>query len=144
MMDSVSWVCEGALGDHEWVTEIHVTLKENEILTVLNYDDVSCVIQWGLLWFSSPSRLNQRFANKGATLAKYHGAVNVAIEATFSVLFDGVHTPRTCLLGSVSVVLHRSPDKDWNFEKEMKGWGLGEWLCLPPHDNDWDDDISDA
>ena len=42
------------------------------------------------------------------------------------------------------VVLFKSPDKDWDVEKEMKGWGLGEWPCLPSCDNDWDDDISDA
>ena len=68
----------------------------------------------------------------------------MAIEATFSVPLEGVHTPRTCLLRSVSVVLYRSPDKDWNVEKEIKGWGLGEGPCLSSYDNDWDDDISDA
>ena len=30
------------------------------------------------------------------------------------------------------MVLHRSPDKDWNVEEEMKGWRLGEGrVCLP-------------
>ena len=46
-MESVSWVCEDALEDHEWVTQLSVTLKENEILVALNYDiGVPCVIQW--------------------------------------------------------------------------------------------------
>ena len=71
-------------------------------------------------------------------LSKRHEAVNMAIEATFSMPFEGMHTPRTCLLRSVSVVLCRSPDKDWSVEKEIKEWGL--WPCLP---HDWDDDISD-
>ena len=144
-MESVSWVCEDALRDHEWVTELNVILKENEILAALNYDlDVPCVILWRLLWFSSPSRRNQGFTNNGTKKAKYHEAVNMAIEATFTMPYEGLHTPRTCLLRSVSVVLYRSPDKDWNVEEEMKGWGLEERPCLPSYHNDWDDDISDA
>ena len=121
IMESVSWVCEDALRDHECFTELDVTLKENEILMAFNYDlDEPCVIQWGLLWFSSPSRLNQRFANNGTQIAKCHEA-----EAKFSMPIEAVHTPRTCLLRSVCVVLYRSPDKDWNVEEEMKGWGFG-------------------
>ena len=44
----------------------------------------------------------------------------------------------------VSVVLYRSPGKDWNVEEETKGWGSGGSPGLPSYDNDWDDDISDA
>ena len=36
VMESVSWVCEDALRDHQWVTELNVTLKENEILVALD------------------------------------------------------------------------------------------------------------
>ena len=44
------------------------------------------------------------------------------------------------------MVLYRSPDKDWNVEEEMMGWGLGESPCLLPDDSDSDsdDDLSDA
>ena len=95
IMESVSWVCEDALRDHEWVTELNVILKESEILEALNYDlDVPCVIQWRLLWFSSTSRLNQTFTNNGTKVAKYHEAVNMAIVATFTMPFEGLHTPR--------------------------------------------------
>ena len=45
----------------------------------------------------------------------------MAIEITFTMPFEGVLTPRTCLLRSVGVVLYRSPDKDWNVEEEMNG-----------------------
>ena len=129
-MESVSWVCEDALRDHEWVTELDI-LKENGMLEALHRDlDVPCVIHWGLMWFSSPSRLNQTFTNNGMKVAKYHEAVSMAIEATFTMPFDGLHTPRTCLLRSVSVVLYRSPGKDWNGEEEMKGGRLGESSCL--------------
>ena len=121
IMESVSWVFENASKTHGSVTELNVTLKENEILMALNYDlDVPCVFQWGPLCFSSPSRLNHRFANNGSKIAKYHEADNMAIEATFTMPFEGLHTPRTCLLRSVS-----APDKDWNVEEEMTGWGLG-------------------
>ena len=125
IMESVSCVCEDAFRDHEWVTELNVIRKENEILAALNYDlDVPCVIQWRLLWFSSLSRLNHTFLNNGSQIAKYHKAVNRAIDVTFTMPFEGLHTPRTCLLRSVSVVLYMAPDKDWNVEEEMKGGGL--------------------
>ena len=65
-------------------------------------------------------------------------------EATFTLQFGGLHTPRTCLLRTVGVVLHRSPDKDWNDEEEMKGWGLGEFPYLLPYDKVSDDDNSDV
>ena len=143
--ESASWVCEDAIEDREWVTELAVTLKESEILMAPKYDtDVPCVIQWGLLWFSSPSRLNQRLTNNGTNFAKYHEAVNMSIGATSALSFRRLHTPRKYPLTSVSVVLYRSLDKDWDVEKEMKGWGLGEWPCLPPYDDDWDDNVSDA
>ena len=41
------------------------------------------------------------------------------------------------------MVLYRSPDKDWDVGRKMKGWGLGEWLVLPPYDDDSGDDLSD-
>ena len=127
------------------MTELNVLWKENEILEALNYDlDVPCSLQWGLLWFSSPSRLNRKFANDGTKIARYHEAFDMAIEITFTAPFEGLHTPRTCLLRTVGVVLYRSPDKDWNDEEEMKGWGLGELLCVLPYDKVSDDDLSDV
>ena len=127
IMKCVSWVFDDALKDHEWVTELSVILKENEMLAALNCDlDVPCVIRRRLLWFSSPSRRHQTFTNNGTKIAKCHEATNMVIEATFIMSSEGLHTPRTFLLRSISVVLYRSPDKDWNVEEEMKGWGLGE------------------
>ena len=47
IMESVSWVTEDFLWEHEWVTETNVVLKENGILEALNYDiDVPCPLQW--------------------------------------------------------------------------------------------------
>ena len=111
IVECVSWVCEDALWEHEWVTQLNVIQKENKILEALNYClDVPCSIQWGLLWFFSPSRLNQKYTNYGTKIAKYHEAVNMAIEIAFTMPFEGVHSPRTCLLSTVGVVLYKSPE----------------------------------
>ena len=54
IMESVSWVTEDFLWEHEWITETNVALKGNVILEALHYDiDVPCPLQWGLLWFSA-------------------------------------------------------------------------------------------
>ena len=82
-------------------------------------------------------------AAKGTKVPKYHEVVNMAIEATFTLRFGGFHTPRMCLLRSVGVVLNKSPDKDWDVGREMKGWGLDEWPVVPSFDNESGDDISE-
>ena len=133
IMESVSWVCEEATEGHEWVSElITISLQENKILVALNYEiDVPCVVQWGLLWFSSPSRLNERFADNGTIFAMYRDVKDLAIVATFIAPFGGLNTPRTCMLRSVAAVLARAQDKDWDVGKEMVGWGLGgSGLCF--------------
>ena len=125
--EHVSWVCEDALWEHE----SDVLWKENEILEALNCDfDVPSPLHWGLLWFSSPSRLNRKFANHGTKIARYHEAVNKAISIRLTAPLEGLHTPRTCLLRIVGVVLYKLFDKEWNDEEEMKGWGLGEFPHL--------------
>ena len=75
-------------------------------------------------------------------IAESRETVNMAIEMTLNVPCDGVHTPRTCLVRAVSVLLCNSPGKDWNHEDELKGWSLGECPILPPHSVG--DDLSDA
>ena len=45
--ECVSWVCEDALCEHEWVMEPNVLWKENDILEALNYDRfLLCPLQW--------------------------------------------------------------------------------------------------
>ena len=130
MMECVSWVCEDALWEHERVTEPNVLWKENDIWEALLYDlDVPHPLQWRLLWFSSPSRLNRKFEYDGTKKAKYLATVNMAIEITLTVPFGGLHTPRTCLLRAVSVLPCNSQDKDWNDEEELKG-GFGRMPAL--------------
>ena len=55
----------------------------------------------------------------------------MAIEITFNVGFHGVHTPRTCLLRAVGVLLSNAPDRDWDLDEELREWGLGEYPLLP-------------
>ena len=118
------------------MSELTISRQETEVLVALNYDiDVPCVVQWGLLWFSSPTRLNQRFVDNGTKAAKYNEVKDMEIEATFTLSFGGSHTPRTCPLRLASAVLYRSP--------EMKGWGHGERPVLLPYDDVSEDDLSD-
>ena len=54
VMEGVHRVCDDALEDHEWVSELTISRQETEVLVVLDYDiDVPCVVQWRVLWFSS-------------------------------------------------------------------------------------------
>ena len=47
IMESVNWVCEEALEEHEWVSPLTVSLKEEEeVLVDLDYQiDFLCVVQ---------------------------------------------------------------------------------------------------
>ena len=50
IIESVSWVTEDSLCDHEWITETKVTMKDNVILEAVHYViEVSCPLQWALL-----------------------------------------------------------------------------------------------
>ena len=117
-MESVNWVCEEALEGHEWVSELTISMQEEEVLVALNYGiDAPCVVQLGLLWFSAPSRQNRRLERNGAKNAKYHEVTNLAFAA---------NTPRACVLRSVAAVLDRAQDKDLDVGREMTGCRLRE------------------
>ena len=92
------------------------------ILETLHYDiDVPCPLQWALLWFSALTNFNRKFVNKGTKVA-----VDSAIEFTCDSAFDGTHTPRACCSRAVTIFLCYAPDRDWDFEEEMQGWGVRE------------------
>ena len=95
--ESVSWVCDNALEDHEWVTEFTISMHE-EVLVALNYViDVPCVVQWGLLWFPSHTRLNQICVDNDTEIAKYHEFINMAIELrSLCPLADSTRQDRAC------------------------------------------------
>ena len=47
IMKSVNWVCEEALEEHEWVSPLTISTKEEEVLTELDSEiDIPCVVQW--------------------------------------------------------------------------------------------------
>ena len=61
IMLCVNWVCEGAFDDHEWVSENTSDMQVEEVMgRELDYERcIPCVVQWSMLWFSAPTRLNQ-------------------------------------------------------------------------------------
>ena len=119
-VESVCWVTEDSLWDHEWITETKVTMKENLILDALHYDiEVPCPLQWALRWFSAPTNLNRKFVKNGTKVANFRDTVNSAIELTCNIAFDGTDTPRACFLRAVTIFLCYALDRDWNLEEEI-------------------------
>ena len=60
MMESVNWVCEEVLEEHEWGSPLTISSKEEEeVLRESDYEiDVLCVVPRRFLWFIAPSRFN--------------------------------------------------------------------------------------
>ena len=59
-------------------------MQENRILEALNVDiDVSCIVQWRVLWCPAPTSLNNDLSNDGLVLLNYHKAINLAIKGFF-------------------------------------------------------------
>ena len=57
--EAVNWVCDDALDDHVWVSELTISCQEAKVLEALQYDFTHpCIVQWGLLWFSAPTNFN--------------------------------------------------------------------------------------
>ena len=93
---------------------------EEEIFKHGNYNmDVPCVVQWSLLWFSAPARLNKILGHE-LKIKKDHEVVNSVIMDAIVRTF-GEHTPRSCMLTSVARVPH-STHRKWRVNKEMEGW----------------------
>ena len=113
VMESVNWVCEEALGEHEWVLERR---RRSAGGVGLRY---RCS-----LWYTGIAVV--KLYVEIFRIAKFHEVTNLAIEAAINVLHEGRDTPRTRLLDSIALVLDRLSDKDWDLDKEMIGWELGE------------------
>ena len=102
----VNWVCEGTFEDDEWVSESTIAMQEEDMGRELGCEIcVPCVVQWCMLWFSAPTRLNQTLEDEDINIAKYHEVVDMAIKEAFSTPSGGSHTPRTCMLTTVAAVL---------------------------------------
>ena len=93
----MNWVCAGIVDGHEWVSESTITQQEEEVMgREVDYENcVLCVVQWCMLWFSAPTRLNQTSENQEINIAKHLEAVNMAIAYAISRRFGcGVYTHR--------------------------------------------------
>ena len=55
---------------------------------------------------------------------QYHEAVNKVTAYVISAPFGGVDTPRSCMLTTVAAVLHNTPSRSWDMNKEMEGWEM--------------------
>ena len=76
-MESVTWVTEGSLWEHEWMRHSSFIFKVNEISEALdNVIHVLCPLQWRLFSFSAPSDLNHQFARNGTKIEKFRKVVN--------------------------------------------------------------------
>ena len=79
IMEVLNWVCDDALDDHVWVSELTISCRDTKVLEALDYDiEVPCLVQWGKLWFSSPTSLNRRFLNSGTIVEKFNEVIDLA------------------------------------------------------------------
>ena len=88
MTGAVSWVFDDALDDHVWVSELTMSCREAKVLEPLQYNIANpCIVQSGMLWFSTPTSLNNGLFSNGVVLEKYNKVVNLAIVAAFTLHF---------------------------------------------------------
>ena len=61
IMESVNWVCEDALEEHEWVSPLTISLKKKKKKCCwrswIAKSTFFVWYKWGFLWFTAPSRL---------------------------------------------------------------------------------------
>ena len=80
IMLSANRVCEEAFEGHEWVSELTISMQEEEVLVDLDYElENPCVVQWIMPWFSAPSRVDPTFDGDGIKIVKYHEVVTVGL-----------------------------------------------------------------
>ena len=143
IMQCTNWVCDGTFVDHEWVSESTISQHVEEVMGMeLDHKiGIPCVVQWCMLWFSAPTRLNRALERQDQKIVKYHDVVNMANMDAIYRPFGGEHTPRSCMLASVALVLHRTHRK-WGVNKEMEGWMTRVSFELLPFAVDDDSDES--
>ena len=108
-----NWACAGTFEDHEWVSESTITQHAEDVMGMeLDYEiGVPRVVQWCMLWFSAPARLNGTLEKQDLKIKYYHEFVNMANTDAISISFGGEHTPRSCMLASMTKVLHKTHRK---------------------------------
>ena len=112
-------MCDDALDDHVWVSELTISCQEAKVLEAQQQDlAIPCIVQWRMLWFSAPSSLNNGLLKDGVILEKYNEAMNLAILCTFAPPFWRLDTPRSCFLRSIRTVYNEDSDNDLDSEEE--------------------------
>ena len=105
-------------------------VRKQKFLEALDYDiEVPCMVQRGMLWFTSPTSFDSRFLNSGTIVEKYNEVIDRAIEATFTLSFGWLHTPRMCFSTSMRAVLCRSLEREWDVNREVEE-GVGDWWLV--------------
>ena len=98
IMEAVNWVCDDALDEHVWVSELTISCPEAKVLEALQYDLANpCTVQWRMLWLSAPTSLNNEMLNVSVIFEIHNEVVNLAILATFTLPFWKKHTPKILL-----------------------------------------------
>ena len=96
ILESVNWVCEDALEEHEWVSPLTNSLKEEEEEVLLAELDYEIDIPWcgtmeiSLVYCSLMT--NAKLDVEKTRLAKYHEDTNVANEAAIKAPCGGRDT----------------------------------------------------
>ena len=116
IMLCVSWVCAGTLDDHEWLSES--TIAEQEVVVMSRELDFEicfpCMVQWSIMWFSAPTRINQTLEGEEIKIAKYHEVVNMAITEAISMSFGWQVDLCSCLVSMVVTKKFLMNDAFWN------------------------------
>ena len=64
-LEAVNWVCDDALDEHVWVSELATSCQEAKVLDALQYDLANtCIVQRGMLWLSAPPTLDTALLNE--------------------------------------------------------------------------------
>ena len=95
-MERVSWVCDVALEDHEWVSELTISRQETEVLVALNFDiggSLRCPVE-NAVGFRLQHDLIKDSQTTAQKVAKYNEVKDQAIEATFTLSFGWSHTAK--------------------------------------------------
>ena len=144
LTEAVNKTWDVLCGTHAWIQQDSMELQGSHTMKSLHYDtEVPCVMQWGLLWYSAPSHLNEILIKGGASQTCHDKTVRKATETSFTFPFEEWHMPRTTFLETQKkMMLQCVQGWAWRPERDMKGWYLGGRPDLFP-EKEGDDPIKD-
>ena len=97
---------------------------------------ILCVVQWCMLWFSAPTRFQsnigrRRNSNRKIPRGRECGDCTRHLYAFWRLAHTAnVHVDKG------AAVLRKTPNKEWDVNKEMKGWRMeGRHVLLSFVDN---------